>query len=148
MLVAPLKTRLEGRVQELQGRLFTASDFMAVMESNVVPAGGVNGYLIPAGVTGVPTRGTGAISGFFTQEVRHGVSLVVLLRNVDRHGKRALDELDTFSADITAAVCGWAPDGVVGVFELQRAGVIETRHRGVLAYQFQFFITDQLRITP
>jgi hypothetical protein len=148
MLVAPVQQRLEDRVEELAGRLGSASDLVALLDSNVAPTAGVSGYLVPAGTTGVPTRASGAIAGRFTQEVRHGVTLVVFLRNVDRHGKRALAELDSFAAAIREAVCGWAPAGTVGVFELQRDGVLQTRHKGVLAYQFQFVISDQLRITP
>lgn len=143
-----VRNRLEDRVEDLRGRLFTAAEFTRLMDSNAAPAGGVNAYLIPGSIIGQATQGSGLTSGLFRQGIRRGIALVVFLRDVDRHGKRALESLATFLDTIIAAVCGWAPGDEIGVFELLRAGIIPTRHRGVMAYQFEFFIPDQLRIAP
>ena len=45
------------------------------------------------------------------------------------------------------AICGWAPDGMVGVFRLSRGGIVSFTG-GTLVYQIEFAVGDQLRIEP
>lgn len=145
-MLSALQTRLEAQVEELAGRLFQASDFARVMGSNTAPTGGVNAYLVPTGITAQPAQASGDLAGLHRQMIRRGFALVLLLQSTDRMGQRALGRIDGLLDDILAAVCGWAPEDALGVFELGRAGAVPTRHRGVLAYQIEFHLPDQLRI--
>ena len=54
-------------------------------------------------------------------------------------------ELDELIHAVLLAVAGWGPDEAVGVFELARGSLIHNRD-GVLVYQLDFAIDDQLRI--
>ena len=74
------------------------------------------------------------------------IAVVLLTRSVDAAGERALGRLETFVDEIVTALAGWAPADEVGVFELRQASIIPTDH-GLLGYQIEFSITDQLRIT-
>ena len=44
------------------------------------------------------------------------------------------------------AVCGWAPDDAIGVFELRSAELVGAKD-GALIFQLEFTLNDQLRIT-
>jgi hypothetical protein len=46
---------------------------------------------------------------------------------------------------IIASVAGWAPGDEIGVFALSRATLLDFT-RGVIVYQIDFAIADQLRI--
>jgi hypothetical protein len=48
---------------------------------------------------------------------------------------------------VLAAVCGWAPEEVSGVFKLVRPGPVSLANT-TFTYVIEFSITDQLRITP
>ncbi|WP_300535641.1 hypothetical protein [uncultured Mameliella sp.] len=143
-MLADIKTRLEARVVELDGRVGLASDFASVLRGGTAPRGGVNAYILPGTTTGLPAATLGA--GLFIQPVRRGVSIATFLQSTDPRGQRALDRLDDFLADIQQAICGWAPGDEVGVFELAVERPAPTQN-GLMAFVTEFRITDQLRIT-
>lgn len=140
-----VSTRLQDRVPTLRDCVYPVSDFVRLMSENQTPVAGVAAYVIATGLTGQPAS---AAAGFYVQPVQRQLSVVLFLMSVDRTGARAIDAVDTLTDDVLAALCGWAPDDTVGVFELQRARIVPSQHRSLLAYQFEFRIQDQLRITP
>ena len=48
--------------------------------------------------------------------------------------------------EVIEAVCGWAPDDAIGVFELRSAELVGAKD-GALIFQLEFTLNDQLRIT-
>lgn len=143
-MLADIKTRLEARVVELDGRVGLAADFAAALKSGRAPRGGVNVYVLPGTTQGLPVEVTGA--GMFVQMVRRGVTVASLLQSTDPRGIRALETIDAFLTDIQQAICGWAPGDEVGVFELVAERQAPAQN-GLFAYITDFRITDQLRIT-
>ena len=137
-----LIARLEALVPDLVHRIDGAAAFTRLMESKTLPSGGVRAYVLPTGIRG----GQGdALAGAFTQPIVRTIAVVLLTRSVDAAGERALGRLETFVDEIVTALAGWAPADEVGVFELRQASIIPTDH-GLLGYQIEFSITDQLRI--
>jgi len=138
-----VKTRLGALVPDLAGRIDGAAEFTALMESMVLPSGGVRAYLLPMGIEAGPGE---ALAGMFSQPVTRRLGVLLFTRSSDAAGKRALDRLDVFVEAILAALAGWAPGDEVGVFELARARIIPAG-AGLLGYQIEFTIADQLRIS-
>ncbi|ALF02053.1 MULTISPECIES: phage tail terminator protein [Salipiger] len=134
--------RLEAEIAELAHRIDGAAEFTRMMETKTLPSGGVRAYVLPTGIRG--QRGD-AVTGAFTQPITRTIAVVLLTRSVDAAGERALSRLGAFVDEIIATLAGWAPSDEVGVFELRQASIIPTEH-GLLGYQIEFSINDQLRI--
>lgn len=143
-MIDALSDRLTARVPDLAGRIDGAAEFADLMQTKRLPASGVRAYVLPLGLAGLAAD---AASGIFRQSVRRAIAVVLLTRSVDAAGERALSRLSPLVDEIVGAVAGWAPDDETGVFELSRANIIPT-DSGLLGYQVEFTIEDQLRITP
>ena len=130
-----VKTRLGALVPDLAGRIDGAAEFTALMESMVLPSGGVRAYLLPMGIEAGPGE---ALAGMFSQPVTRRLGVLLFTRSSDA--------ADLFVEAILAALAGWAPGDEVGVFELARARIIPAG-AGLLGYQIEFTIADQLRIS-
>ena len=144
--VADVMARIEERVPDLAGKLGTATDFAALIERNQVPQRpGASGFVLPGRLSGGPV---GAMSGLFTQSVGQGVIVVLSVRVAsDPTGAAALDQLSPVVDRVIRAVCGWSPDDAPGVWALVSAELVGST-AGVLIYQIDFTLQDQLRITP
>ena len=112
------------------------------MASGRLPASGVQAFVLPLGLTG---RGAEVATGLTRQDVDRMVGIVLLTRSVDAAGSRALARLEPLVDAIIAALLGWAPGDQTGVFVLRRAAIIPAG-QGVLGYQIEVSITDQLRV--
>ena len=64
----------------------------------------------------------------------------------DPLGDKALKDISPLVAAVIEAVCGWAPDDAIGVFELRSAELVGAKG-GALIFQIEFTLNDQLRIT-
>ncbi|QEW21227.1 hypothetical protein LA6_003435 [Marinibacterium anthonyi] len=141
-MIDAVTARLESLIPELDRRVDGAAEFTRLMETKKLPSGGVRAYVLPTGIRG--QRGD-ALAGAFTQPIVRTLAVVLLTRSVDAAGERALTRLNAFVDEIITALAGWAPSDEVGVFELRLASIIPTE-TGLLGYQIEFSITDQLRI--
>ncbi|SEN74702.1 hypothetical protein SAMN05216227_10234 [Pseudorhodobacter antarcticus] len=83
----------------------------------------------------------------FVQTVEESVSVLLSMRNAGRTGDKALVDIAPQITAVLAAVCGWAPEEVSGVFKLVRAGPVSLADT-TFTYVIEFSITDQFRITP
>jgi hypothetical protein len=64
----------------------------------------------------------------------------------DARARRALPTIDTVKDQVIAAVAGWAPVDVAGVFSVTKGRLVSVT-KGLVIYQLDFAVTDQLRIT-
>lgn len=143
-MIDPVITRLKAEVSDLQGRVEGAAEFAALMQRGSVPQGPVSTFVLPLGLQG---GAADASAGLFTQSLRETIAIVLVLNAVDGMGAKVLARLDQLVKQIIEAVAGWDPEDAVGVFEFVRGNLI-TPGTGRIAYQLEFAINDQLRITP
>ncbi len=136
--------RLETRVVELRYRVQPASEFARLQQSGAAPTAGLAAFVLPAGIQG---RDAPTATGLFTQNIRRAISVVLLVQSTDAAGRRALDGLEDLVFKVIEAIAGWAPAETIGPFQLSSARIVPTS-RGMIGYLIDFFIPDQLRITP
>lgn len=136
------RERLQIQVPELKGRVETASEFVALQKAGARPSGDVAAFVLPSGLTGGTSQ---ILTGVFRQEVRRGVSLVLMFQSTGALGRQILKRLDGFGDEVFLAICGWTPDDTTGVFELQSARIVPSEN-GLLSYLIDFRINDQLRV--
>jgi hypothetical protein len=139
-----VRTRIEGAVPELAGRLGNAGDFANLVETSQLPQVTPAGYVLPGGIQGSEPDVT---SGLFRQSFREVVSVILVSRVAgDPLSSKAIDELAPFVRTVVAAVCGWGPADAIGVFQLVQAELVGAKG-GALIFQIDFALNDQLRIT-
>lgn len=134
--------RLKTSVPDLENRVEPIVELAAAMNSGRLPET-ANAIVSPAALRGGASD-VGA--GIFTQPFVEAVSVLLIARVYDQTGRRALAALRPLIMAVVEAVAGWAPGDQVGVFSLVRGGVVSLQ-KGVLLYQIEFAIEDELRIT-
>jgi hypothetical protein len=143
LLVDPVITRIDDEVPALKGRVEGAAELAALVREDALPQVMPAAFVVPVGLQGGRAD---AVSGLFRQNYVEVVGVVLIVAAAgDATGALALPELqDLVGAGVTA-VCGWAPDAAVGVFELRR-GALVSLNAGAVIYQLDFGINSQLRI--
>lgn len=133
--------RLRNQVSDLRS-VEGAAEFKKLLAGRGVPQNDPAAYVIPLGMRGGKAE---AITGMFTQQVAESIGVVLFLRGHDQTGARALGNLRPFIATVIEAIAGWQPSGEIGVFQLSRGALVDI-NGGLLSYQLDFSINDQLRI--
>lgn len=140
-----VRARIEERVPSLAGRMENAGQFAQLVERNQLPQVTPAGFILPGGLVGGQAE---AMTGMFIQTFDETVSIVLADRVAgDANGGKALDGMTPLVRDVVNAVCGWGPDGAIGIFIL-RSGELVGSQAGVLVFQLDFSMSDQLRINP
>lgn len=139
-----VRARIGERVPEIT-RFGNAADFASVVEKNRLPTATPIAYVLFAGMIG----GTATAStGTFIQNFGEAVAVILADRITgDPLGDKALRDISPLVASVIEAVCGWAPDDAIGVFELRSAELVGAKD-GALIFQIEFTLNDQLRIQP
>lgn len=138
-----VRARIEERVPAIR-RFGNAADFASVVEHNRLPTTTPVAYVLFAGMIGGQAS---ASAGMFIQNVGEGVAVILADRITgDPLGDKALRDISPLVGDVIEAVCGWAPDDAIGVFELRSAELVGAKD-GALIFQLEFTLNDQLRIT-
>jgi hypothetical protein len=143
-MLEDVQTRLENRVPELANRVHDAADFTAFLNSNGKSIATPAAYVIPAALVGERPQDA---TGVFIQGYTESFSVVLVFRSTGAKADRALKKLQSFLFDVIKALVGWAPDGIIGVFQLAR-GRVAGATGGLLTYQIDFSIHNQLRVQP
>lgn len=138
-----VKARLEARMPSLSGRIDGAAEFDRLVASKQAPAAPMSAFLVPTGLQG---READVAAGIYRQAVRESLAVILVFRTHSATGDRALNDMRTHIMDVIAALCGWAPTGQPGCFQLTRAALL-TFQRGTAFYQVDLTINDHLRIT-
>lgn len=142
--IAEVMARINAQVPELSGRVENAGRFAEIVERNQVPQVTPAAFVLPAGLAGGKAE---AGAGLFIQSFRETVSVVLFVRVAgDPTSARAIDEATPILRKVVTGVVGWAPADAIGIFVLSQAELVGAT-RGVLTFQVDFELDDQLRIT-
>jgi hypothetical protein len=74
------------------------------------------------------------------------IGVVLALKALgDAKAQRAVPKIDALEKAVINAVAGWAPDDVAGVFVVTKGRLVSV-NKGLVLYQVDFALKDQLRI--
>lgn len=138
MLVQDVISRITANVPELAGRTRAAEDFRMLLQDAGITSAQGGAYVMPSGLRGGSAQ---SATGVFTQDLDEIVAVVILVPG--RQGAT----IDRLIGDVLQALCGWVPEGSIGPVVLVRGAMINLGE-GVLAFQIEFSVPDQLRISP
>ena len=106
--ISEAKARLVERVPELIGRIGTAAQFSALVESNAVPQVTPYAFVLLGGLQGGQAD---VVSGLFRQAVREKLLVILFVRNAaDATGAGSVDELTPLVRKIIMGLAGWGPE--------------------------------------
>lgn len=126
------------------GRVYPAGNLAALIRSGIAAEPILKAHVLPSSLTGGKTE---AATGAYVQLVDRGVSVVISLPIADATGAAQADDLEQLIFATTEAVTGWGPVDCPGVFRLAR-GQLVSMQGGIIVYQLDFTIADQLRHSP
>ncbi len=120
------------------------ADLAALVKENALPQRDVTGFVVDLGFD---DRGGRSASGLYTQMLSTTVGIIICVKAYgDVSGASRIPALDILVKAVIDALAGWAPDDVVGVFEVLRGRLLSMAN-GLMIYEVQFALLDQLRIT-
>ncbi|MGZ9811284.1 phage tail terminator protein [Pseudoroseicyclus sp. H15] len=140
-MLPEVKARLQAEVTGLHS-IGTAGTLAALVSQNTLPQQTPAAILLPLGLRGA---GVQSAAGSYTQATEEVIGVLLVFRITDPTAATALEDLGGFRDQVIAALAGWAPDDTVGVFALRRAAIVAVQN-GIVTYQIEMAITDQLRI--
>lgn len=147
-MFASVQARLEP-IAALGKRIQPAASLSELMARNQAPQTCPAAFVLPSGIRGGPAE---AMAGLFKQDIAEMLSIVLFLRSAgDATGGKMTDVLVPIRNDVIRAIVGWAPQSdwlegeTVGEFSLSR-GTLVSLSAGLLTYQLDFNLNDQLRI--
>lgn len=141
-MLSDIGERIEVRVPELSKRVETATGLSGVLRNRTAPRAMPAAYVVPLAMNGQTPE---VSTGFYVQPVTETFGVLLFARGGTRTGDQALNSLRPLLTGIIAALVGWAPGDQAGVFVF-RAGRLISFAEGLLIYQQEFSIDDQLRI--
>lgn len=143
MLSAAIQ-RIEARVPDLAGKVRGAAEFSALVASNDIGQVRNGVYVLAMSLAGGPAR---AATGAFLQDFEEGLSVILTQRAEDPLGGTGKDWIITQRDAVIAALAGWVPTGSPGPMRLRRGQMLNVA-RGLLVYQLDLAVANQLRIDP
>lgn len=142
-LVADVAARINTVVPDLKGRIEFVAGLAALVEEGALPQKEVAAFVVSLGFDDL---GTAAATGMHIQMLRDSVGVVLCIKAAgDAKAKRAVAVVDDLKDAVINAVAGWAPGDIAGVFIATR-GRLVTVSKGLVIYQIDFAIQNQLRI--
>lgn len=147
MLASPIIPAVVARLQAaglFGGRIDLAGNLAALMKTGQPMQPVLRAHVLPADLAG---REVHSATGGFIQSLDRGVSVLITLPAFDGTGAAGMPDIEALIASTVGALCGWAPPDTPGVFRL-RQGRLLSLTGGVILYQLDFTISDQLRISP
>ncbi len=143
-LVDLVAQRIDSRVPELTGAIEFIAELAALMEQGGLPQRDVTAYVLPLGFD--DRGGSETTVNVHTQMLADSVGVVLCVKaRGDVKARKALPRIDVLANAVVDAVAGWAPNDEVGVFRVLRGRLIPGAS-GIIVYQIDFEIMDQLRI--
>lgn len=145
MLVDLVATRLDAEVPALTGHVEFIADLAALVAEGAMPQAPVAAFVVTAGEDGGEPD---AATGLYTQMMGTTVSVIVCVKALgDAKARKALPKIDGLNIAIVDSIVGWGPENAVGVFRFVR-GRLVSANKGLVIYQNDFAIQDQLRVDP
>ncbi|MDT7533733.1 hypothetical protein OVY48_09885 [Sphingobium sp. SA2] len=136
-------------IMALAGRIRPAASLSELMARGQAPQVCPAAYVLPLGIRGGLFN---AMANLIVQDIVETLGIVLFLRSAgDATGGQLTDQLIPLRNAVIRAIVGWAPQSdwleaeTVGVFRLARGELISLS-AGLLIYQLDFALDDQLRI--
>jgi hypothetical protein len=144
MLLQEVIGRLETKVTALAGRIRTAEDYAGLLQMSGMTSATGGAYVMPAGLRGGKVLDA---TGVFAQDLDRVIAVVIIVPAPNPGFSLQASTIDAQIRDVIDALCGWVPADVIGPFQLVRGAMINLGE-GLLAFQIDFSVPDQLRIIP
>ncbi|WP_316200407.1 MULTISPECIES: hypothetical protein [unclassified Bradyrhizobium] len=142
-LVDSVAARIEALVSDLAGRVEGIADLAALVAEGALPQREVTAFVVPLGFD---DRGGDSATSVHTQMLENAIGVVLCIKALgDTKARRALPPIERLTDSVLHAVAGWAPDDVAGVFRVTR-GRLLSAEKGLVLYQLDFALQDQLRV--
>ncbi|MET4247559.1 hypothetical protein [Bradyrhizobium sp. LA6.7] len=142
-LVDSVAQRISAQVPDLAGKIEGILALASLIAAGAMPQREVCAFVVPLGFD---DRGAESATGFHTQTLSHGIGVLLCIKALgDAKARKALPTIEDLTADVVEAVAGWGPTGAVGVFTVTR-GRLLSADKGLVIYQLDFALLDQLRI--
>ncbi|MFH0299821.1 hypothetical protein AAFX91_21820 [Bradyrhizobium sp. 31Argb] len=143
-LVDLVAQRIESEVPELAGAIEGIAELAALVEQEALPQRDVAAFVVPLGFD---NRGGDQSSvNVHIQILAEAVGVVLCIKaRGDVKASKALPKIDALVQKVITKLAGWAPDDAVGVFYATRGRLIPGG-KGIILYQIDFELMDQLRI--
>ncbi|WP_315742834.1 MULTISPECIES: hypothetical protein [unclassified Bradyrhizobium] len=142
-LVDDVSTRIAATVPALAGRIEGVADLAALIAQGALPQREVSAFVVPLGFD---DRGGDSATSAHTQMLEESVGVILCVKALgDVKAQRALPTIDQLTGAVIAAVAGWAPADVAGVLRVSR-GRLLSAEKGLVLYQLDFALLDQLRV--
>ena len=135
------KTRLEAEAPLLRD-VHGAGAFSALIAAKVAPTTTPVAYVVPVAMRGGSNEDS---AGAFVQNTDETLSVIIMLRSNDRVGDKGVEPIIAVRDQVIASIAGWTPSTQTGSFALRGAKMTSVV-AGLLVYQVEFSISDQLRI--
>ena len=136
--------RIADQVPDLVGRIEDIAELAALIAAGALPQHDLFAFVVPLGFD---DRGGESATGFHTQTIEDAVGVVLGVKaRGDAKAKKAMPPITQLRNQVRDAVAGWAPTDSVDVFFVRR-GRLLSADNGLVLYQLDFSLTDQLRIT-
>lgn len=140
-MIEAIIQKLTAEVPEL-GPVMGAVDFGALVAGGKMPQTTYSAFVLPAGLIG---RSAEAGAGAFVQTFDEAASIILAIRSFEAAGTRAIDPLRALVMKIFETLGGWTPGDETGALVL-RTGRLVSMQAGLVVYQLDFTLTDQMRI--
>lgn len=141
-LIADVVEGLRERVPAFSGRVEGAADYAELLRTNRLPQVTPAAYVLPLGLQGQPGN---ASAGAFTQIIGENIGVLIMMRTTDASYDRQDLTLDSLVVAVLRALSGRPAGAQIGILEMRRGNLVSMR-QGMLVYQLDFSINDQLRI--
>jgi hypothetical protein len=142
-LVDSVAQRIGATVPALTGAIEGIADLAALISAGAMPQREVCAFVVPLGFD---DRGGDSAVNAFTQMLDTSVGVVLSIKALgDATARKSLPTIDSLEVAVIATIAGWAPGNVAGVFRVMRGRLVSVE-KGLVLYQLDFALTDQLRI--
>ncbi len=142
-LVEDVAQRIGAQVAALTGAIDFIADLASLIQQGALPQREVCAFVIGLGFDGGKAE---AAVNAFTQGLTQSVGVVLCVKALgDAKAQKAVPTIDALSQSVIEAVAGWGPSTAPGVFTVSRGRLLNA-DKGLLLYQIDFALVDQLRI--
>jgi hypothetical protein len=142
-LIDLVKQRIDSEVSALTGGIEFIAELQALLDQGGLPQRDVGAFVIPLGFD---DRGGNSVVGMHTQMLANAVGVVLYVKaRGDLKARKALPRVEVLIGEVVDAVAGWTPGDTSGVFNVKR-GRLAPGGKGIIVYQIDFELLDQLRI--
>jgi hypothetical protein len=142
-LVQLVADRIWTKVADLAGHVEGIAALAALVAEGALPQHDVCAFVCPLGFD---DRGGDSAVNVHTQMLEDAIGVVLCIKaRGDAKAKKALPTIDQLTNDVVDAIAGWSPNDAAGVFRVTR-GRLLSAEKGLVLYQIDFALLDQLRI--